>query len=783
MAYHAGTVVFLLVSVITVGCGSGSGKDSVSSQGQSGYSTSSDCLICHSIQNNSVLDPLMTNGTGTSGKHVLHVTTRGIGCLKCHYIYKQQSTHMNGTLDTSNPPARLISFDSTNPNGQWINDSGSQTGSCSNLACHGPQTPDWYGASSTLPDCLVCHTGSLDPTSTNSSGTEGKHVIHVTNRGIPCLTCHTNYTNQLTHMNGTKDTVNPAVHLVNFDATNPSGAWINDTGPSTGSCSSLACHGMQTPDWYSSASALPDCSVCHTGSLDPTVTNGSGTSGKHGIHVTNRGIPCLKCHAGYTNQSTHMNGTKDTGNPAVHLVGFDTTNFSGAWINDNGPSTGSCSSLACHGPQVPDWYSASSTLPDCSFCHTGSLDPAITNGSGTSGKHVLHVGNRGIGCLKCHLNYTNQMTHMNGTKDTINPAVHLVNFDASNPTGVWTNDTGAQTGTCSSLACHGAQNPDWYGSGASLPACTTCHAGAYAPVNIDAARGSGSHQLHLTYPYACQKCHYNYTNQPTHMNGTLDMSNPTFNTVYFDPTSPAQSQWSFYTFTCANTYCHSDGTSIATSVVPSSVSPQWYGSISACNYCHGNWSYSDWRSAAPLYAMDHPKSNSHATHIGFSYQCNVCHYATTVDGVTIADASKHNNGVYDVTPQTNATVTVSGTPVQVNFIYSFDPGGGSCSSISCHVARGINANLRWGNVSIDIQASGNATGNNCEGLFTAWVVSGGTSPYTYLWEFSDGGTSVLQQAYHVFPTGSSYAWGRVTIRDRYNHPATTTTGSFSLQCQ
>jgi len=588
-SYQRAVALFLTLAAVISGCGSGGGKDTILSYAQPGYSTSSTCLICHSSHNSASLDPLITNGSGTAGKHALHVTDRGIECLTCHFTYISESTHMNGTLDTINPSGRLVSFDSLNPSGQWINDTGPQTGSCSNLACHGPQTPDWYGLVSTLPDCSVCHTGPLDPATTNGSGTDGKHVIHVTNRDIPCLTCHTTYTNQMTHMNGTKDTVNPAVQLVFFDATNPVGAWTNDTGP----------------------------------------------------------------------------------------------------------STGACSSLACHGPQTPDWYGASSQLPDCSVCHTGLLDPLFTNATGTYGKHTLHVSTKGIGCAKCHQDYTNQGTHMNGTKDTPNPSVRLVSFDATNPTGTWIHDTGPSTGACSSLACHGAQTPDWYGAGSNMPDCSVCHAGAFNPVTMDALRGSIGHQRHyVAGQIACLKCHANYTGHSTHMNGVLDASSLSgIPLIYFDSTN-ATGQW-VNPGTCANTYCHSNGTSVSTGVLAGNSSPAWFGTTSSsCTSCHGNTMYSDWRAAGPLYTHTQPKANSHMLHMVFT--CNNCHFTTTNNGTSISNPATHANGAYNVDPDYSATYTVMDNTVPVGFSYSYDPGGGVCSGVSCHALRGQPATIRWG---------------------------------------------------------------------------------------
>jgi predicted CxxxxCH...CXXCH cytochrome family protein len=657
-----------LCTLVIAACGSGSGKDSLSSSGTTGYSTSSECLLCHTDRSASVLDPLVTNGSGTAGKHVLHVTERGIECLVCHFHYKEQATHMNGILDTADPAARIVSFDSVNPSGAWIDDTGPGAGRCSLLSCHGPQEPDWYGSSSDLPDCVVCHTGALDPANTNGSGTEGKHILHVSDRGIGCSTCHADYTRQRTHMNGTKDTANAAVVLVRFDSTNSSGTWINDTGAATGSCASLACHGPQNPEWYGPSSDLPDCSFCHTGALDPLTINGSGTEGKHILHVSGRNIACLSCHFEYTHSLSHMNGTKDTGDPSINLVRFDATNPLGSWINDTGPMSGRCSSLACHGAQTPEWYGASSNMPDCGICHAGAYDPVSLDSSRAAGKHAEHVTVNHIACAKCHNGYPGSATHMNGTVNVADPAVNLVFFEGFNSSGVW--------------------------SGAAA--------------------------------------------------------------------------------TCSATYCHSNGTSVSTGAAPAGTSPSWNSPAdSGCNACHGDPSLSGWTASFPPYVQDRPKSNDHDIHRRAGIGCNSCHVTTTHDNVTIFDTSKHINGVYDVAPDTSVFFTIAGVTVPVNFSYVYDPGGGVCSNISCHQARGgIPTTYSWGHIFMQTSIRRTYTGNNCEVEFGHYTIGDVTPPYTFYWNFGDGTVSDLENPVHVFPAGTYSLWVNLTVRDYYRHPAT-----------
>ena len=124
-------IVVPLALFIIAGCGSVVGTDSFSYRyntgGQSGVL--SDCTKrCHSSATSPSLDPLVVNGDGTAGKHILHVSEREIGCEKCHFDYVHNQAHINGVSDTGNPGIGLTRFDGTNPRGQWKNDVGNQLG-------------------------------------------------------------------------------------------------------------------------------------------------------------------------------------------------------------------------------------------------------------------------------------------------------------------------------------------------------------------------------------------------------------------------------------------------------------------------------------------------------------------------------------------------------------------------------------------------------------------------------------------------------------------------------
>jgi hypothetical protein len=189
----------------------------------------------------------------------------------------------------------------------------------------------------------------------------------------------------------------------------------------------------------------------------------------------------------------------------------------------------------------------------CTTCHSSSyssqLDPVVTNGSGLSGKHVKHVATFNFACSKCHLNYPSKTSHASGIMDTQDPSVLIVAFDSTNPTGTWINDTGAQTGTCSSLYCH-SSDADWYGlAGVTLPPCSVCHINAMGTrrqvmgANGDFGANSNITSHHVTRGPGsdplidqCLVCH----DMSMHMGGTVRVKNAdTGAVIAYDPASPS----------------------------------------------------------------------------------------------------------------------------------------------------------------------------------------------------------------------------------------------------
>ncbi len=204
-----------------------------------------------------------------------------------------------------------------------------------------------------------------------------------------------------------------------------------------------------------------DSSQCHGSTLLGRITPDSG---RHEAHL-NRGYTCENCHKNYYSNERHKNGIYDK-DTDTGIVFFNESNSGTAWNN----SSGSCLNIQCHVTLVPSvknvfrlvtvrsapsasWYGSDT---GCTLCHapgTG-IDPLATNGSGTAGKHIVHVG-KGIDCQACHSNYKSSEPHMNGAYGTGEPGI-IVYFNSLNPLAVWN----AGNTTCSSMNCHGSA--DWY---------------------------------------------------------------------------------------------------------------------------------------------------------------------------------------------------------------------------------------------------------------------------------------------------------------------------------
>jgi len=245
---------------------------------------------------------------------------------------------------------------------------------------------------------------------------------------------------------------------------------------------------------------------------------------------------------------------------------------------------------------------------------------------------------------------------------------------------------------CGCNACHG--NP---------PVVNT-YGGPHGLVGAGFTAGAHLAHTHGTFERAqnmiCYTCHYNgmpFT--PMCGNDNIQMGFSVYGTsgdgTRYKGSVSLNPPWTYEgtngttinpdgAMTCSNVYCHSNGTGGTINTAPAgpppigdprpvapNTSPVWTASGPlVCTSCHGY---------PPSYSQDHPKSNSHmyGQFAGDAHRqpCNICHYATTTDGMTITNPANHVNGIYNAQP--DPTATVYGP---VNFTYAYDAGGGSTSA-------------------------------------------------------------------------------------------------------
>ncbi|MFC1671173.1 CxxxxCH/CxxCH domain-containing protein, partial [Spirochaetota bacterium] len=392
------------------------------------------------------------------------------------------------------------------------------------------------------------------------------------------------------------------------------------------------------------------CSACH-----------NPVSGQHISHV-GAGSDCTECHFEYTLNVNHSNFINDMNN-SFSIVNFDSSNNSTTWVN----LSNDCSNISCHGgsPVIINWYNP--VISGCSACHVPD-----------SGSHPKHV-TAGYSCIECHDNYESEPTHRNGAQDSATAMNNVIAFNSTlNPDGSY------NSGTCSSLLCHGSAldplsrgtdiTPEWGDSASGT--CGTCH-------KIDSTLSSGGHSAHLSAPasYTCDKCHNDgpvTTEHHSFSNMTIDGSVQ----VVFDGTVPSGD---FSSNKCTNIYCH--GNFIGGNGAVSE--PGWNDTVNCTNsQCHGN-------SSTGNPANSNSPDSKHGTHINMirgianpatdnnyteAETCSVCHY-----GHGNATAT-HLNGQVDITFNYNNPEGSMGSVDSGGDYNSTTTGFNSviCSNTYCH---------------------------------------------------------------------------------------------------
>ncbi len=639
------------------------------------------CSACHSP--GSFIDPEVSSGEGTAGKHISH---SAYNCEVCHEDYNLQPTHVNdtygklelltiiypdtdGTFGTANP---LSSFDDLN-------------GTCSTIACHSNTDAIWYQDDA---NCMGCHQSpAINPLTLNGSGANGKHDIHVTTKSIECVACHSGYDNNLQHIDnnpaaGFEELGNNELKASGTDEY-PAGYTINgytvsnlDAADKTGGCSNISCHGsVRNALWYSPESG--QCTLCHNSDgqaaggvpfSDPSV------SGKHGEHLTGLksaggdNEDCGICHNSYDPNTTHIDGTLNNPGNAPGMINYDSGYLGGA-LSGGGYADASdtCTGIACHGGNTITWGTAGPL--QCTDCHSNTagnpIDPIATGGTGSEGKHLKHSVTNSVPCEGCHNNYKSSASHGNGVYGEADITSSDIASNGSNWGGnpISYDPYNDGTGGCENISCHGyTGSVTWYLSGTT--GCLTCHSSpAITPDGSDP--NAFAHDIHNNSNKVmdCNNCHYGYKVSPpagSHMDGTSDVPPVTFGGTFNG--EPVTGTWSEPN--CSNISCHG-GSATAIDWTTNTAT----GSLS-CTDCHSV-----------------PATSSHSTHVtGQGYSCEDCHsgYGTNtaahMDGTTDASAAVTLSGGGNYTPGTQTCDTTachySGTPTWDN------PGSVSCGD--CH---------------------------------------------------------------------------------------------------
>lgn len=395
-------------------------------------------------------------------------------------------------------------------------------------------------------------------------------------------------------------------------------------------CSNIYCHGATmapnggtrtTATWSSAGTGT--CGTCHgaTAANPPLL-------GSHQTHVMNdtwahppdispvnnyiygRNLACTVCHGSLG--ADHVNGKADWAFDSATYPKLSGALYRGAAAGSASPvpgAYGQCTNLYCH-----------------SIVQTGTGGPL----TGLPGEYKNPTwGTRTTGsCGTCHGTdlghaWWGDLPMSTPEIDTGSHTKHLVAVGASAGLG----DTPGGPGRCT--ACHNYVGSDMMNGCASV-----CHNRGDLHVN---------YQVDILFAprYGGSGAVYNGTPAPGDGFGS-----------------------------CSNTYCHSNGTSVASRVVPANTSPVWGTGPVSCSGCHGY---------PPSYANGSPKANSHTAHS--SRTCDKCHFITTTDSLSISSLGRHLNFVYDLSPGAG-----------VSFSYAYGTTGGSCSSISCH----FSGSATWG---------------------------------------------------------------------------------------
>ncbi|MEW6110056.1 MAG: CxxxxCH/CxxCH domain-containing protein, partial [Nitrospirota bacterium] len=586
---------------------------------------------------------------------------------------------------------------------------------CHNLATHSSETTDTgYGNWQIV--CLECHqphgTKNIflvkETITTPNSGNQGvtfynttgdaanSYVLSGAGNGI-CEVCHTQTRNPTTSADRWRNTGNADNHY--------------DSASGTARCTDCHVHVQGFKGSCDSCHNSPPSTGKHsthfgTGTVNYGTTSIQSTTGAYGFS-------CGICHYG-----THLNtlpnnyptphtvevvfagvATQDGASGAAYAPAANSVDDPGRGWSFN-YSDGTCSNIYCHG-NYPGSGKNASVNHETGTAVCGSCHEATNTTTPASGSHSIHAYVKDYSCTLCHngtvggtgpASYTvaDKSKHVNGFVDwkfdTTNYSwLAGASYSISSGTAVPSDgSTPRLYGICNNLYCHsdaqpngGVGAPDIYMTptwGSSLGTCGYCHdvstSGSFGHTS-SVGLASGSHTSHLAYDFTtgnntikcaichkldppsafknCNACHAAYQK---HVDHQIDVSIEQFfgNTAIYNGSPDPGNGYS----NCSNTYCHSNGTSVSSGTIPNNTSANWGSGVLACNACHGNATYADYRRAGPLYTDGTPKKNVHQLHLRANGSvltdpsCAMCHYSVTTTNTTIADKTLHVNKTYNV---------------------------------------------------------------------------------------------------------------------------------------
>ena len=474
------------------------------------------------------------------------------------------------------------------------------------------------------------------------------------------------------------------------------------------------------------------CAMCH-GGLKADSPNNIATK-KHprhigvGTNIPHADLACAECHR-RTATAANAIMTNTTGMHLSGAVNVSLNNkFNGVLANWTGvyrKASDDCSNTYCHGQQVtPAWGSAQTRA--CGDCHgtnnagllstphnkhynTTTLPTAAngwTNTANSTGTTYI------ISCGVCH-GVTAATNHVNGPQVTGKGDAEVVFNLPGNQTGFTATVTkntvtgGDSRGyqysasTTCSVYCHSnayAGAPVYRSTRAwnGTNPCGSCHAVSanktYSDWSPGHTRHMGSNSTQRQYSsntnFRCGTCHNAtivngsnttfVTNTKDHVNGYRNVSS---NTWAGNGTKTLI--WNGATYTCTNTYCHSNG---RTTPAQYNTTPSWRTGTVNCLSCHGGRDAST--GAYTASAAGFKLSTTHSQHLKYpaaNITCNICHSKTVSSAASPANAKwtllKDYTGVRN---HVNKTKNVTFTDITYGSYTAYKTATKKCGNVSCH---------------------------------------------------------------------------------------------------